>query len=1573
MRYIPRFILTIAAMFTTMNLAAQEVKQCYGFIDDPAYAEGHGIYTFDFDGQQMTNIHHRLTTLTDQTAGACMVNGVYYWFDYTLNSRGHTSNGFYSYDTETGEVKQIANYGNEQGGNVVSHLCYDYTTRTMYGIWGPGYGLTLGKIDLETGEMTRLSDLHMEVWPSIADSLYENGLRVYAESVKNMVVSLAISYDGDMYALEFCGGLYRVNKTTGDCTYIGRLNHLKENDFRYDQNNLFFDNDSEKLYLRAYSKNRTTGVGCVYLQEVDPKTAHTIPLQEWVINDEDDYPHFYQLFGIHVPFLPAEASAPAKVTDVIITPGAEGALTATLEWDNPSKTYARGGTLEELTAVVVYRDGEEVWRNDNPVIGGHESFTDHVEKRGFYDYRIIGFNSMGKGDRYNTSLFIGEDDPKAVGDLTVTSEGDGARLTWTAPTEGKYGAWINTATLRYDIVRQPDGVKVGNGITECTFLDDQIPEYERYQYEVTARTALYTGVTARTDMVAVGPSFQIPASFPLRDANKMMLWKIIDGNQNWYTWTMNPQVGEGAYCQYGNDGYAAHDWLISPRVAFKKDQHYKLTFEVVPGNKLIREKLLVAWGQGQEEAKQDSLTQFEILHDGPVTLRVNLPILSEDKDLNIGFLYRSDVVNYQLLLRDVVVDEDHEGYIDGHVTNTDGQPVQGAVVRAANGRYQARTDADGYYKLMYLPAQKYTIQVVCLGYQNKTASVTVEELKTTTQDMQITPLPAYALEGRVMDVAGDVVADAEVKLSGYDNRTTKTDDEGRFSFAEVFKSSNYTVTVTKLGYVPYSKVTPVNADVDMGTIELADDVVAPKAVIVSADNETATVSWRSPIGTPRLFRIDDGTYTTSLGYQSGATTNNVFGVINRTPATVYSVEYLLSSPVEEDKGTVTLRLIALDDEGMPNGNVLYETTIPYQNGSWTIYSLPHPVDAPTGYYTCIGYDGFLGIAIDGNGDATQYPFVKRVNCFGDYTKGEWYFLDNQSSAQMRHNFCIRTWADPYNEDSIVTPSETIVYKTEKTETLAPELTAIAASASIEAPSGAVGGALASPLRIVQDRVRYNVYRMTNADASSESAWTLLAENLQECSYADAEWRSLPQGVYRYAVKAVYTGDKLSSAAMTDSVGCKMLTQVRLHIATQTPDDESWGAEVTITDGYNHLYTTTVEDGEAVIDNVWKGHYMLTVSLDGFQGISVPLDLSLEDSYEFSYELTEIRVQPFNLMVEEVEGTEKAEMRFVWNFPDYFFDDFEEHEDFMVNSPGSIGWQYIDGDGCETGGFLGFEEWDCLFKPMAFCVFNAYNILSEDGQGTMADYMQMMRSHSGHKQLASFSADGAANDDWLITPRLYFKQPFTFSFYARSYDGYNYPELIEVRYSTTGCNKDDFTQVAMKKTGVKSALGETAYNYYELELPAEARYVAIHHMSDQLRVLSIDDVFVGLKQANSRSQIVNRQSVNRNSHKMPALEGQYEVYLDGQKVADTDETSYVFSHLTQGKHTAGVLASYTSGKTEMTTIDFDCQLIDGVPSVALLKQPTGRLFDLQGRRIEYAGQKGIFIMTDGEKSFKVMKK
>jgi hypothetical protein len=187
-------------------------------------------------------------------------------------------------------------------------------------------------------------------------------------------------------------------------------------------------------------------------------------------------------------------------------------------------------------------------------------------------------------------------------------------------------------------------------------------------------------------------------------------------------------------------------------------------------------------------------------------------------------------------------------------------------------------------------------------------------------------------------------------------------------------------------------------------------------------------------------------------------------------------------------------------------------------------------------------------------------------------------------------------------------------------------------------------------------------------------------------------------------------------------------------------------------------------------------------------------------------------------------------------------------------------------------------------------------------------------------------------------------------------------------------KEDFTEVAMPVTKVRQTTGVVSsdYIFYEVQIPAEARYVALHHVSDQLRILSIDDVFVGLKNASSHSPIASRRSINRTFHRMPALEGQYEVYLDGRKVGNTDETNYVFSHLSQGHHTAGVLASYTSGKTEMTTIDFDCQLIDGVQYVALQMQQAGQVYDLQGRRVNNM-TKGVYIISDGRQQMKVVRK
>ena len=84
----------------------------------------------------------------------------------------------------------------------------------------------------------------------------------------------------------------------------------------------------------------------------------------------------------------------------------------------------------------------------------------------------------------------------------------------------------------------------------------------------------------------------------------------------------------------------------------------------------------------------------------------------------------------------------------------------------------------------------------------------------------------------------------------------------------------------------------------------------------------------------------------------------------------------------------------------------------------------------------------------------------------------------------------------------------------------------------------------------QSRIRYNLYRMKAADMGNEATWTLLSEQQQARDYTDAEWSQLAQGSYAYAVKAVYTGDYLAAATLSDSIGNKMLTDVTVRLGAE---------------------------------------------------------------------------------------------------------------------------------------------------------------------------------------------------------------------------------------------------------------------------------------------------------------------------------------------------------------------------------------------------------------------------------------
>ena len=610
----------------------QEAKTAYGIIENDA-GMGSGVYTFDVSSDTLDNVQIVAPLSVGHIMGATMVDNVYYYIDYTQNTEGHKSHGFYSFDLETKNVKKVGDYHDQQQGPAASHFAWNAQTQTMYALNSVQSGNGLVKIDLTNGDL-------IPVCTFSYDRLTEKDQQW--DKSFHTLISIAINYDGDMYGVSYSGALYKVNPVTGLCSFIGELDYNPDQAYMYNNNCLFFDNETGKLYFRFF-----TFYGKKYeLSEIDLKTAHVthIATLPYEADASGMISKSFGFDGIVMPYVPAEASAPQKVQNLKLTRGEQGELTAKLEWDNPSKTYGRGGTLEDLDSIIIYRDGVEVHRIANPVIGGHETWTDNLPERGYYTYKFVPVNDLGYGDRSSISAYIGAGDPMNVGDLKAEAEANYANITWTAPTEGKFNSWINTTDLSYDVWRMPGNVKLVEKSKETSFTDTTLPVMGKYHYNVIAYAGGYQSDSISTEEIIAGPAYQAPDTL-LTDYANFMLWNNIDADGSTTTWTWQAadlygQFG-GATDSYYYEEYAPQNWLISPRIRMEKDKHYKITFETKTGSDKVQELLAIGFGQGAEISNQDSIYQFALTEKEALTLRVNLPVVENTGDYNFSFVHRT--------------------------------------------------------------------------------------------------------------------------------------------------------------------------------------------------------------------------------------------------------------------------------------------------------------------------------------------------------------------------------------------------------------------------------------------------------------------------------------------------------------------------------------------------------------------------------------------------------------------------------------------------------------------------------------------------------------------------------------------------------------------------------------------------------------------------------------------------------------------------------------------------------------------------------------------------------------------
>lgn len=289
--------------------------------------------------------------------------------------------------------------------------------------------------------------------------------------------------------------------------------------------------------------------------------------------------------------------------------------------------------------------------------------------------------------------------------------------------------------------------------------------------------------------------------------------------------------------------------------------------------------------------------------------------------------------------------------------------------------------------------------------------------------------------------------------------------------------------------------------------------------------------------------------------------------------------------------------------------------------------------------------------------------------------------------------------------------------------------------------------------------------------------------------------------------------------------------------------------------------------------------------------------------------------PYGLRTTDV--SEKT-VRLTWLSPepvDGYFDDFEDHDNFAVNSSGSVGWSYLDGDNVNT------YTWSaCTFpnqgQKMAFIVMNPWK--TSPAVNENPDF----QPYSGEKMLVDFCAVDAQNNDFIISPELSFERDFQFSFMARTYKyADKYPlERIRVGYSTTGRRPSDFTWVTADPYEEVPA----RWTRFQYTIPKEAKYVTLNCVSNDAFMLMVDDIFVGTNEV--------RPAVAPKAAAANPLVG-YNVYRDGTKLnaEPLDSIRYTDTVDEYGDYTYAVTAVYKDG-TESAKSE---PLAVNVPDVRLL--------------------------------------
>lgn len=564
------------------------------------------------------------------------------------------------------------------------------------------------------------------------------------------------------------------------------------------------------------------------------------------------------------------------------------------------------------------------------------------------------------------------------------------------------------------------------------------------------------------------------------------------------------------------------------------------------------------------------------------------------------------------------------GHISGTVTGANNQPLSGVSVTLNNGIYSATTNAAGQYQLINVLPETYTLAFNAHGYYEHTQTVVLEEDDELTIDVTLQLLPQVSVTGTVLaSDTGVGISGALIQLAGYEPYSTNTNAAGAFTIPNVFADHTYDYNISAAGYSSQNgQVVIGTTNHNMGEITLNEVAYAPVSVTaeVNTVGDIVNVTWLAP--DPNALEIVESFESAEFPPDGWTQT-----ITNSGPPNALGLY-----PTWCRVGALTVQ-----------GDNITPTEGEYQAGFYWDYNhqdewlITPPFNCPPSAYLSFDSYGFLG------SDAGDHYYVKVSTDNGSSWTALW-DASAQTGGWNEYSSPITVDLGAYTGNQIKIafhaidgPENTGLYylwfidnvyignSTAKVHFDLDEMSVVSASrpelqrqafgtAPIRARSRLVEEGAASRVEPRLPRANevgytrhnprvltgYTVYRLEPGQEQNEASWVLLTdEAISDLSFADTGWDPLPNGDYRWAVKAVYTNGVTSVASFSNILNKDIA--MGMIVGTVRRQNNTGIIGATVTNGTVSATTNTIG---AYTLLVRVGYHNVTAIAAGFDTLTV---------------------------------------------------------------------------------------------------------------------------------------------------------------------------------------------------------------------------------------------------------------------------------------------------------------------------------------------------------------------------------